>query len=182
MPQERIRSLCAGLEQQARDAFGSALAGAEIEWLHTADCRYAGQPASLGVDVDSKLLRGAATAGNALATHIQSGFERNHKRMWNFIKPDQPIVLVNLRVQAKVRTGWRGTVRQTTGATAAAQRQRGVYMDGRMQQLPVYQRAQLAAGQQVQGPAIVEEQSSCIIFNSGQTASIDATGNLRIAL
>jgi N-methylhydantoinase A len=182
MPQERIRSLCADLEQQARDAFGAALAGAEIEWLHTADCRYAGQPASLGVDIDGKLLRGTAGAGNALAAHIQSGFERNHKRMWNFIKADQPIVLVNLRVQAKVRTGWRGTVRQATGSTVTAQRQRGVYMEGRMQQLPVYQRAQLAAGQQVQGPAIVEEQSSCIIFNSGQTASIDATGNLRIAL
>lgn len=181
MPQERIRSLCADLEQQARDAFGAALAGAEIEWLHTADCRYAGQPASLGVDIDGKLLR-AGGAGNALAAHIQSGFERNHKRMWNFIKADQPIVLVNLRVQAKVRTGWRGTVRQGTGSTVAAQRQRGVYMEGRMQQLPVYQRAQLAAGQQVQGPAIVEEQSSCIIFNSGQMASIDATGNLRIAL
>jgi N-methylhydantoinase A len=110
--------------------------------------------------------------------------------MWNFIKPDQPIVLVNLRVQAKVQSGWRGIVRQSevvskaaeTNATTQSTRTRQVYIDGRMHALPTYQRTQLVADSVVVGPAIIEEQSSCLIFKAGQTARIDAVGNLRISL
>jgi N-methylhydantoinase A len=106
--------------------------------------------------------------------------------MWNFIKPDQPIVLVNLRVQAKVQSGWRGIVSQSgeTAMTvpATAGRTRQVYIDGRMQALPTYQRNDLVADTALKGPAIIEEQSSCIIFKAGQTARIDSIGNLRIAL
>ena len=51
-----------------------------------------------------------------------------------------------------------------------------------MQSVPVYQRAQLAVGDRVEGPAIVEEQSSCVVFNRGHTAQVDRAGNLRIAM
>jgi N-methylhydantoinase A len=51
-----------------------------------------------------------------------------------------------------------------------------------MQALPTYQRASLAALAVIEGPAIIEEQSSCLIFKAGQTARIDAVGNLRISL
>ena len=51
-----------------------------------------------------------------------------------------------------------------------------------MQRLPVHQRVDLAAGDRIDGPAIIEEQSSCVVFKRGQVAHIDAVGNLRIAL
>jgi N-methylhydantoinase A len=51
-----------------------------------------------------------------------------------------------------------------------------------MQALPTYQRANLAPLAVIEGPAIIEEQSSCLIFKAGQTARIDAVGNLRISL
>jgi N-methylhydantoinase A/oxoprolinase/acetone carboxylase beta subunit len=72
----------------------------------------------------------------------------------------------------------------TNGAAPAslAQRSRDVYIDGRMQALPTYQRSNLAPLAVVAGPAIIEEQSSCLIFKAGQTARIDAVGNLRISL
>jgi N-methylhydantoinase A len=62
------------------------------------------------------------------------------------------------------------------------QRTRDVYIDGKMQALPVYRRADLDADLRVEGPAIIEEQSSCLIFKAGQTARVDPVGNLRIAL
>jgi N-methylhydantoinase A len=179
-PSARIRSAYSTLEKQAREAFGEQQGGSEIEWLYTADCRYAGQPAGLAVELEADQLR--EESSEALRSHIRDGFERVHMRMWNFIKTDQPIVLVNLRVQARVRTGWRGLVRQTAAAVASSKRSRQVYVDGKIQSLPVHQRIHLAAGDWVEGPAIIEEQSSCIVFKRGQTAHIDAVGNLRIAL
>jgi N-methylhydantoinase A len=177
-----IATLCAELRQQALETFGAQQHSESVQTQFRADCRYTGQPASISVDIPANLLD--ASAQHALIATIRAGFETNHKRMWNFTKPNQPIVLVNLRVQASVRTGWRGVVQQSTAHNAAhvAQRSREVYVDGRMQALPTYQRAHLAPLAVIEGPAIIEEQSSCLIFKAGQTARIDAVGNLRISL
>ncbi|MGE0797250.1 MAG: hydantoinase/oxoprolinase family protein [Lautropia sp.] len=174
-PAARIGEAAAALRGQARDALGEG----PVEFRFTADCRYAGQPATLPVEIDEAML---GAPGDALHAAIQAGFERVHQRMWNFVKPDQPVVLVNLRVQARMPTGWRGAVRPAGAAAAAAARTRRVYVDGAMRSLPVYQRSALAHGERIAGPAIVEEPSSCLVFLAGQTAEIDAVGNLRIAL
>jgi len=179
-----IAALCAELKQQALDAFGAQHNTQPVQSHFRADCRYTGQPASISVDIPANLL--AAAEQNKLIATIRAGFELNHKRMWNFTKPNQPIVLVNLRVQASVRTGWRGVVQQSSAQVTApahlAPRTREVYIDGRMQALPTYQRSNLAPLAVIAGPAIIEEQSSCLIFKAGQTARIDAVGNLRISL
>jgi N-methylhydantoinase A len=179
-----IAALCAELKQQALDTFGAQQNTHPVQSHFRADCRYTGQPASISVDIPANLLNAAEQ--NKLIATIRAGFELNHKRMWNFTKPNQPIVLVNLRVQASVRTGWRGVVQQSSANVAAsahpAKRTREVYIDGRMQALPTYQRSSLAPLAAIAGPAIIEEQSSCLIFKAGQTARIDAVGNLRISL
>jgi N-methylhydantoinase A len=179
-----IAQLCAALEQQALNTFGAQQTRHPVKTQFRADCRYTGQPASISVDIPATLLQGSEQS--KLLSTIRSGFEMNHKRMWNFTKPNQPIVLVNLRVQASVPTGWRGLVQQSSNKvvahTTAAQSKREVYVDGRMQALPTYQRANLAPASLIEGPAIIEEQSSCLIFKAGQTARIDAVGNLRISL
>ena len=179
-----IAALCAALKQQALDTFGAQQTGHIVQTHFRADCRYTGQPASISVDIPSNLLD--QSEQHKLLATLRAGFELNHKRMWNFTKPNQPIVLVNLRVQASVPTGWRGVVQQSLNNVAAqapfARRTREVYVDGRMQALPTYQRANLASLAVIEGPAIIEEQSSCLIFKAGQTARIDAVGNLRISL
>ena len=180
---EAIGALCEQLKQQAAQTFGADQARAGVEHRFRADCRYTGQPASISVEIPGTLLGGTPTS--ELIATIRTGFESNHKRMWNFTKPNQPIVLVNLRVQATVRSGWRGVVQQAASAQAAtngARRTREVYIDGAMQPLPTYQRASLTAHAVIEGPAIIEEQSSCLIFKAGQVARTDAAGNLRITL
>jgi N-methylhydantoinase A len=179
-----LAALCAELRQQALDTFGAQQNSHSVQTHFRADCRYTGQPASISVDIPASMLDGSGQ--HSLIATIRAGFETNHKRMWNFTKPNQPIVLVNLRVQASVRTGWRGVVQQSSARVAThalvAPRAREVYIDGRMQALPTYQRSDLAPLAVLAGPAIIEEQSSCLIFKVGQTARIDAVGNLRISL
>ena len=179
-----IATLCAELRQQALDTFGAQQNSHSVQTHFRADCRYTGQPASISVDIPANMLD--ESEQHRLIATIRAGFETNHKRMWNFTKPNQPIVLVNLRVQASVRTGWRGVVQQSSARVAAhaqpGPRAREVYIDGRMQALPTYQRSDLAPLAVLAGPAIIEEQSSCLIFKAGQTARIDAVGNLRISL
>ena len=101
------------------------------------------------------------------------------------VPADQPIVLVNLRVQANVASGWQGLVRHADASqlgAGGATPTRNVYIDGKMQALPVYQRSQLAPHATIQGPAVIEEPSSCVIFKQGQSARVDDIGNLNIHL
>ncbi len=178
---KHIREGCERLKQQAVDTLGSAAKA--VQTTFRADCRYAGQPAAISVLIDNEDL--ADMAGDAIKDHIRVGFELEHKRNWNFIKPDQPIVLVNLRVQANVASGWQGLVRHADASklgAGGATPTRNVYIDGKMQALPVYQRSQLAPHATIQGPAVIEEPSSCVIFKQGQSASLDDIGNLNIHL
>jgi len=178
---ERVARLAGELEHEAADTFGSAVAALGVEARWRADCRYAGQPASIAVDIDAGLMARAATDIAAFRTRLRTGFEQNHKRMWNFIKPDQPVILTNLRLQASVRSGWRGTARsarQTPGTPGT----RSVVLDGQTQTLPVVQRSWLAEGERIEGPAIIEEASSCIVFKAGQHAQVDTAGYLHIHL
>jgi N-methylhydantoinase A len=88
-------------------------------------------------------------------------------------------------VQANVASGWQGLVRHADAAQSGATTNtptRNVYIDGKMQALPVYQRHQLVAHATIDGPAVIEEPSSCVIFKHGQRASLDDIGNLNIHL
>lgn len=166
------------LQVQALDYLHAEKEEAEIHFL--ADCRYAGQPDALTFELDSTKI---ATGGRALNDHIRECFERDHIRMWNFVKSDQTVQLVNLRAQARLNSGWHGQVKAGNGAgTSENRRQRQVYVDGKKQAIPVYLRSELQTGQIIQGPAAIEEQSSCIVFNQSKTARIDDAGNLRITL
>jgi N-methylhydantoinase A len=179
-PLERIREAIDGLKKGAIEKLGARVRASDIEWTVVADCRYAGQPAALAVDVADAWL--GDTRKDVLHRGIREGFEAVHRRMWNFIKADQPVVLVNLRVQGKVRTGWRGVVRQPAPSAEGTSRSRMVYLDGAMEKVPVRQRLALKRGDELHGPAVVEEQSSCVIFKRGQVARVDDAGNLRISL
>jgi N-methylhydantoinase A len=56
-------------------------------------------------------------------------------------------------------------------------------IDGRMQEatVPIFERSNLLAGNQLAGPAIVIQDTSTTILNDGDAATIDGLGNIRIA-
>ena len=136
------------------------------------DCRYAGQPDSISFDVPE---------GDNGA--VRAAFEAAHKRLWNFDKPDQPVIVNNLRVEGRATTGWRGALHLgSTEARPEPWRERQLYLDGAFRQLPVYRRRDLPVGAELQGPAVIEEQSSCVVLGAGDTARVDDALNLLIEL
>jgi N-methylhydantoinase A len=149
--------------------------------VRLADCRYAGQPDVITVEVQGH--------ADGLCQSLASSFEAAHQRLWNFVSADKPIVVANLRLQIVTRTGWRGGVAQSAAASAsasvstpAAKATRSVYFDGAMQTLPVYQRSALAVGARIEGPAVIEEHSSCSVLKAAQNAVVDEALNLVIEL
>jgi N-methylhydantoinase A len=136
------------------------------------DCRYVGQPDSILID-----LPGTDPAA------IRAAFEEAHQHLWNFRKPDQPVLLQNIRVEARAETGWRGPLRFTAGGgTPTPHHARQVHMAGAMQELPVWRRRDLPAGFRLAGPAVIEEASSSMVLGAGDAAVIEESGLLVVNL
>jgi N-methylhydantoinase A len=143
--------------------------------VRLADCRYAGQPDVITVSVQNH--------ADGLCSTLAEEFEAAHQRLWNFVSADKPIVVANLRAQLVTPTGWRGGVAQAAPVTAPrAKATRDVYFDGALHTLPVYQRSTLAIGARIEGPAVLEEHSSCAVLKSAQSAVVDKDLNLVIEL
>jgi N-methylhydantoinase A len=143
--------------------------------VRLADCRYAGQPDVITVTVQGE------TAG--LSAALARDFEAAHLRLWNFVSADKPIVVANLRLQLVTPTGWRGGVEQSSDVSkASSHANRNVYFDGVMHALPVYKRDAIPVGARIDGPAVIEEHSSCAVLKASQTAVVDDDLNLVIEL
>ena len=59
---------------------------------------------------------------------------------------------------------------------------RRAYLEGKFYNLPVYDRAKLSRGTQVNGPAIVEQLDSTTLIFPNQRAVVEEFGNLMIWL
>jgi N-methylhydantoinase A len=115
-------------------------------------------------------------------------FHSTHERLWAFRADDLPIVILNIRVSAvgpvekpelsQIERG-DGTVRE-----AALIHRRPVWLGGEAEgpsTIPFYDRAQLLAGDRVEGPAAIVEMTTTTLMHQGDVCVVDGQGNLRIS-
>lgn len=142
------------------------------------DLRYVGQSFELTIPwPDGRPTR-------SLLAGLERAFFRTHRRVYGFGAEGEPIELVGVRLTAIGTIPWprlsavppagrdaggalKGRRAVVFGAGAAAQRR-----------CPVYDRYGLRAGNQIRGPAIVEQVDSTSVIEPGFTATVDRFGNL----
>ena len=114
--------------------------------------------------------------------HIGETFDAEHTRLFTFAL-DAEHELVNLRA---VVTGKPPTVSApelpTGGADASAARigDTRVYVDGGWADAGLFDRAKLAAGNVVTGPAVITEMDSTTLVLPGHAGTVDAVGSILI--
>jgi N-methylhydantoinase A len=170
---DELAAKTAELEQQAQATLRqSGLDRDAIELRKSADCRYLGQAESLTIEL-----------GRGGVDELQRSFETEHRRQWNFIHKERPVTLVNLRLQAVAPTvtAQRPATERARGAPKPHHRRR-VYIGRELVELPAYLRPDLAYGHAIEGPGVVEEASSSLVFPKGQRVTVDAEGNLIVKL
>jgi N-methylhydantoinase A len=145
------------------------------------DMRYAGQNYELSVPLPA----GPVTA--ATVDRLAAGFAAAHGRLYGFVAEDEPMQLVTFRAEATgiVR---KAELRPTADAgpdPRSAQRgRRDVWLEkaGGFVSCPIYDRDGLAAGNRIEGPAIVEQMDATTLIASGVTATVDPYLNLMLEL
>jgi N-methylhydantoinase A len=174
----------------ANELFGEMVGGArkqltaegfaegDTQLRYFLDMRYSGQGYENPVPVAALPLTRESLAA------YRRDFDAIHAQCHGHAAPDQPVEVVNYRVQAI------GAVPPVAAATIAdaddaAQRalagSRPAYfpaVGGTPVDVPVYQRDKLRAGHRLAGPAIVEQYDSTTVVCPGQTATVDRFGNL----
>jgi N-methylhydantoinase A len=169
------------LEQLATDALRrEGFAGDTARLLRQADLRYAGQAFEVRVEAPD------GPIDDGFRADVVGRFHDAHEATYGYCyrgDPRQRIEWVNLRVSG-VGPITRPVLRHLKagdGDTSAARTgQRDVRFEGTWHATPLFARDRLRAGDEIAGPAVIEEFGSTVPLAPGFRARVDDLGNLAI--
>ena len=149
-------------------------------FIKQADMRYVGQSYELTVPLQEKDLDADAL------DEILAQFHQEHERSYGFKAEEEPVEFVALRLSAVgviPKPQLRKVKRGGDTTTNALKETRPVYFaetDGRVN-CPIFNRYKLGSGDEITGPAIIEEVDSTTVIHPDYQAVVDEFGNLFFA-
>jgi N-methylhydantoinase A len=146
--------------------------------------RYVGQEHAVAVDLPLGVFK--KQDRKAIKRH----FDEMHELRYGTSAPEERAEIVSLRstVTGQMRKPSQEKIARgkSAPARAAFTGKRPVYFnhDGRsgFVDTPTWRRAALAAGNRIQGPALIEEHASTTVLMPGDALEVDAWGNLLITV
>lgn len=173
-----VRAEFRALQSDAADWLESEGVTAEDHGFeYYADCRYFRQDIQMSIPVDINNLQ-----SDTDLTEIKDDFEARHDRQFGFLL-DAPLEIANLRVIGKGSIAGVSIEEMELGDSDPSDAQvdtNQVYFNGSYHETPIYDRTELAPGNEIVGPAIVVEDDSTIIIQPAYTATTDRYANLEI--
>jgi N-methylhydantoinase A len=151
----------------------------KVSFFHSLDLRYLGQRHAIEVPIPSHEIRNTE--------YIIENFHQLHLRNYGFDVMDNEIEMINVRM-ASIGEVVKPTLEQFKQKQAesslkkALKEMRKVFLEGDYCDCPVYDRDLLSYGQEIPGPAVVEQLDSTSLVFPGQRAVVDEFLNLIIAL
>jgi len=162
--------IAAEMEMLARDRLGEV----DVRMRHSLEVRYRGQDFSLPIAVDP-----TCYAEDYRAT-VRNAFHQLHQSRFGYHDADLALEIVNAHLVAIAP-------RTVDVLPAPSQREgpalvgkRAVIFDGEPMDCPVYRRESLASGEQIEGPAIIQEYASTTALFAEDRAEVTASGELLI--
>ncbi len=143
----------------------------------SADMRYGEQVFEIPVSLDAIDLDAPD-----LVPRIEAAFHSAHEALYTYALRDQDVVLVNARVSVVGRLPPAPAASgDAVAKPAAAGKRRRVFL-GDWTEVPVFEFPALADGQAVEGPAIVELDTTTVLLRPGERGRFDARGWLDVTL
>lgn len=141
----------------------------EMVLKRTAEMRYVGQFHEVEVPM---------AAGNLTDRHIKeavANFHKRHHEIYTFSMKSRAVELLNFRLKATARKAPFHLEKILAGKRKpeVAKRIRSCVFDGRAVRTPVYDGEKIRAGNLIQGPAIIEEQTTTVVIPPAFQCSVD---------
>ncbi|WP_374668553.1 hydantoinase/oxoprolinase family protein [Ramlibacter sp.] len=174
-----MERIYAAMEEEGRASLqGQVPGGAALVTRRAADMRYVGQEHSVTVDLPAALFAAQDVAG------IKRQFDAIHARRYGFSNANAPAEIVSLHASVIGPLPKPESPRLAASQHAPAHEARPVYFSeaGGFVDTPVVQRAALAAGDTLAGPALVEEHASTTVVLPGDHLEVSPWGDLVIRI
>ncbi|HET6224432.1 MAG TPA: hydantoinase/oxoprolinase family protein, partial [Dongiaceae bacterium] len=174
---DEVRALFAELEKQAEGRLRSWFKG-PIRIERSAEMRYGEQIFEIDVALD-----GLDWNAPSLVDAIEDRFHRRHEELYTYSSPGQEVVFVNARVAAVGEVSQRGEGARAAAQASACKPQgsRKAWFGG-WRDIPVYAFDRLQPGHSLEGPAIIEAETTTVLVDTGDRVSVNALGWLDIVL
>lgn len=169
----------AALEDRALAEFAAqGFAAASVVCRREVDARYAGQGFELRIPVD-------VPVGDDVIGAIIAAFHAAHEKTYGHAATNEGVEVVSTRIRALVELDkYRPTpvgAQRTLADQGAARGARQIYLGGTWLSASIVARTQLQPGDEVPGPAIVEQPDTTTLVPAGWTLRCDDFGNLDVA-
>ena len=163
------------LEAEARELMPD---GAAPIVRRSVDLRYSGQDYPLEIEV--------AGPCDAPSTQVdwETRFEALYNSTYGKVDDDNPVELASIRVHVSRPPPTLRIARPPARADAPPKAWRDIHVPAGsgMERAPVYERAELRIGQEIAGPAVIEERESTTVIGPGDRLRVDALGCLVVDL
>ena len=179
---DRMRQVYRDITSEARAMLSrSGIPQENWNFRYYLDIRYGNQAYELTVPVESSEIEEGALDAIAERYHAQ------HFTTYDYNAPDEPIQLVNMRASAIGKFGADFIAPRTSSANGSKdvspRSHREVYFkESGQTSCPVYDRGDLSAGAEIEGPAVIQESSSTVIVYPGQRAAATEFGTIEITV
>ncbi len=122
----------------------------------------------------------ALTVDHGTSAEIFRRFEAVHRRRYGFVTPDKPLIVEAVEIEAIGSAGVTPAEPEPPG-TSEPPRPFGsaeMFAAGAIAAVPLFERGSLEPGQELDGPAIIVEETATTIVEPGWRATIDRRRNL----
>ena len=172
-----LRRIFEETEAEGRRRLADARFEGNVRVRRSADMRYGEQIFEITVNLD-----GVDWSRPDLLRQMADAFHARHEELYTYALRDQEAVLVNARVAVIGELPALPTEPpRTVSAPAAPRSERRVHLGG-WREVSVFSFDDLAAGQIVEGPAIVESSTTTVLLRPGDHAKSTPLGWLDVAL
>jgi len=172
-----VNELLAGMEREALDVVAAGSGGAPVTQLRTAFMRYVGQGHEIPVPLPVRAL------GEGDVAAIRAAYDEAYARFYDRPVPGSDVEIMSFSVV--VSTAPDEGARPVAASHAplpAVSRSQAVRdtATGLVADWPVHDRASLASGARIAGPAIIAEDETSTLVGPGWRAGLDAFGYLEL--
>ncbi|MFQ6028703.1 MAG: hydantoinase/oxoprolinase family protein, partial [Dehalococcoidia bacterium] len=177
----QVRGILAELEAEGRQKLvEQGVSDGDIEVRPSADMRYLDQVYEVNIPLPD-----VAADDASLLAQWAANFHQRYQALYSYSQSSQEIRLITLRVTVLGRLP-RIALPEPESRTAASAQPKGVRQVflGGWQEVPVFDIADLSAGAEIAGPAILESDFTTVLVEAGDHATLDQYGGvaLQVAL
>jgi N-methylhydantoinase A len=174
---EEVRNIFEELERQAASRLKSWFSG-EVVIERSAEMRYGEQIFEIDV-----ALNDLDWASDDIVDRIEERFHHRHEELYTYASPDQEVVFVNARVAAIgiIPKGANASRNEPALSACVPSGKRKAFF-GAWQEVPVYDLERLKPGHSIDGPAIVEAETTTVVVAAGDRITVNDLGWLDIML